>query len=91
MTLLANASLDQREATAPNIPGRLAPFLFQHLGADFVPSAGRVATFDNDRTLWCEPPVYFQVAFALDRVKALAPQHPEWRPSSRSRRCLKRT
>ena len=45
---------------------------------DFVPPAERVAVFDNDRTLWAERPMYFQVLFALDRVKALAPQHPEW-------------
>jgi phosphoglycolate phosphatase-like HAD superfamily hydrolase len=48
-------------------------------GADFVPPAERIATFDNDGTLWCEQPVYFQVAFAFDRVKAMAPQHPEWK------------
>ena len=48
-------------------------------GADFVPVAERIATFDNDGTLWAEQPMYFQVQFALDRVKALAPQHPEWR------------
>jgi hypothetical protein len=46
---------------------------------DFVPVAERVATFDNDGTLWAEQPMYFQMLFALDRVKALAPQHPEWR------------
>jgi phosphoserine phosphatase len=43
----------------------------------FVPPAERIATFDNDGTLWAEQPMYFQLAFALDRVKALAPQHPE--------------
>ncbi|WP_442893454.1 HAD family hydrolase [Bradyrhizobium sp.] len=48
-------------------------------GADFVPPAERIATFDNDGTLWCEQPYYSQVAFAIDRVKAMAPQHPEWR------------
>ena len=48
-------------------------------GADLVPVAERIATFDNDGTLWCEQPVYFQVAFAFDRIKAMAPQHPEWR------------
>jgi phosphoglycolate phosphatase-like HAD superfamily hydrolase len=47
-------------------------------GADFAPQAERIATFDNDGTLWCEQPVYVQILFALDRVKALAPQHPEW-------------
>jgi hypothetical protein len=46
---------------------------------DFVPVAERIATFDNDGTLWCEQPMYFQALFAMDRVKALAPQHPEWK------------
>ena len=46
---------------------------------DFVPVAERIATFDNDGTLWAEQPMYFQFLFALDRVKALAPQHPEWK------------
>ena len=46
---------------------------------DFVPVAERIATFDNDGTLWAEQPMYFQLAFALDRTKALAPQHPEWK------------
>jgi len=46
---------------------------------DFVPVAERIAVFDNDGTLWAEQPIYFQVQFALDRVKAMAPQHPEWR------------
>jgi len=48
-------------------------------GTDFVPAAERVAVFDNDGTLWAEQPMYFQLAFALDRVKALAPEHPEWK------------
>jgi phosphoglycolate phosphatase-like HAD superfamily hydrolase len=47
--------------------------------ADFVPVEQRIATFDNDGTLWCEQPVYFQVAFAFDRIKAMAPRHPEWK------------
>jgi hypothetical protein len=47
--------------------------------ADFVPASERIATFDNDGTLWCEQPMYFQLLFALDRVKTLAPRHPEWR------------
>jgi hypothetical protein len=46
---------------------------------DFVPPAERIAVFDNDGTLWPEQPLYFQVLFALDRVKTLAPQHPEWK------------
>jgi len=45
----------------------------------FVAPADRIAVFDNDGTLWSEQPIYFQFAFALDRVKALAPQHPEWK------------
>src|SRR5688572_13789913 len=48
-------------------------------GPHYVPAAERIATFDNDGTLWSEQPLYFQLAFALDRVKALAPQHPEWK------------
>jgi hypothetical protein len=46
---------------------------------DFVRPEERIAVFDNDGTLWCEQPLYFQFAFAIDRVKALAPQHPEWK------------
>ena len=45
---------------------------------DFVPTPERIAVFDNDGTLWSEQPVYNQLAFVVDRVKALAPQHPEW-------------
>jgi phosphoglycolate phosphatase-like HAD superfamily hydrolase len=48
-------------------------------GPDFVPPAERIAVFDNDGTLWAEQPIYFQLQFALDRVKALAPKHPEWK------------
>jgi hypothetical protein len=44
----------------------------------YVPPGERIATFDNDGTLWAEQPMYVQAMFALDRVKALAPQHPEW-------------
>ena len=46
---------------------------------DFVPVPERIATFDNDGTLWCEQPLPVQLYFALDRVKALAPKHPEWK------------
>ena len=48
-------------------------------GPDYVPPAQRIATFDNDGTLWAEQPIYTQVQFAFDRIKALAPQHPEWK------------
>jgi hypothetical protein len=54
------------QVTTPGSPG-------------FVPAAERIATFDNDGTLWAEQPMYFQLLFALDRVKAVAPQHPEWK------------
>ncbi|MBK5970319.1 HAD family hydrolase [Thiorhodovibrio winogradskyi] len=54
------------EVTTPDSPG-------------FVPAEDRIATFDNDGTLWPSHPMYTQVAFALDRVKALAPKHPEWK------------
>ncbi|HQR12603.1 MAG TPA: HAD family hydrolase [Casimicrobiaceae bacterium] len=47
--------------------------------ADFVPPAERIAVFDNDGTLWAEQPMYFQAFFVFDRVKALAPNHPEWK------------
>ena len=46
---------------------------------DFVPVPERIATFDNDGTLWCEKPLPVQLFFALDRVKTLAPSHPEWK------------
>jgi hypothetical protein len=49
-----------------------------HDSRDFVPSAERIAIFDNDGTLWSEQPIYNQFAFLLDRVEELAPQHPEW-------------
>jgi hypothetical protein len=48
-------------------------------GPDFVPAPERIATFDNDGCLWCEQPMYVQLAFALDRVKAMSNQHPEWK------------
>lgn len=48
-------------------------------GPEFVPPSERIATFDNDGTLWNEQPLYVQLVFALDQVKALAPKHPEWK------------
>ncbi len=48
-------------------------------GTDFIPPDDRIATFDNDGTLWSEQPVYFQVAFAIDRVRAMAPERPDWK------------
>ncbi|AOS98143.1 haloacid dehalogenase-like hydrolase [Microbulbifer aggregans] len=46
---------------------------------DFVPAGQRIATFDNDGTLWAEKPIYFQLLYAIDKVKQMAPQHPEWK------------
>jgi phosphoserine phosphatase len=51
----------------------------QEGGPDFVAPEARIATFDNDGTLWAEQPTYFQVAFVLDRVRVLAADHPEWK------------
>jgi phosphoglycolate phosphatase-like HAD superfamily hydrolase len=48
-------------------------------GPDLVAVPERIATFDNDGTLWTEQPFYFQLAFAIDRIKTMAPQHPEWK------------
>jgi phosphoglycolate phosphatase-like HAD superfamily hydrolase len=48
-------------------------------GPDYVKPEERIATFDHDGTLWAEQPMYFQIAFAMDRVKALAPKHPDWK------------
>src|SRR5438093_13394117 len=56
---------------------------------NFVPPEQRIATFDNDGTLWCEQPVPVQLFFALDRVKALALQHPEWKTKERFASLLK--
>jgi phosphoserine phosphatase len=48
-------------------------------GPDFVQLAERIATFDNDGTLWAEQPMYFQFLFAVDRIKAMAPKNPDWK------------
>jgi hypothetical protein len=58
--------------------------------SEFVPVQERIATFDNDGTLWIEQPMYVQLAFALDRVKALAPQHPEWKAKQPFKAVLER-
>ncbi|MBT8479781.1 MAG: haloacid dehalogenase-like hydrolase [Gemmatimonadetes bacterium] len=55
---------------------------------DFVPPAERIAVFDNDGTLWSEQPLYFQFLFALDRVKAVAADHPEWKETEPFRAVL---
>ena len=51
----------------------------QEGSAGYVPPAERIAVFDNDGTLWAEQPAYFQLFFAMDRIRALAPEHPEWK------------
>ena len=48
-------------------------------GPDFIPVADRIATFDNDGTLWSEQPLYFQLFYSFDQVKAMAPKHPDWK------------
>jgi phosphoserine phosphatase len=84
------ASLPLRAMAADPLPGwndgptraRIVAFVeavTTPTSPDFVPPAERIAVFDNDGTLWTEQPMYFQLAFILDRVRALAPQHPEWR------------
>jgi phosphoserine phosphatase len=57
-------------------------------GRDWIPVPERIATFDNDGTLWTEQPMYFQAVFALDRVKVLAARHPEWRTTEPFRSIL---
>ncbi len=59
-------------------------------GADYVPPEERIAVFDNDGTLWVEQPYYTQLAFALDRIRALAPEHPEWRAQQPFKAVLER-
>jgi hypothetical protein len=65
-----------------NTKARIIAFVKEVTDKDsksYVAPAERIAVFDNDGTLWSEQPMYFQLAFALDRLKALAPQHPEWK------------
>ena len=57
-------------------------------GRDWIPLPERIATFDNDGTLWTEQPMYFQVIFAMDRVKATVARHPEWRTTEPFRSVL---
>jgi phosphoglycolate phosphatase-like HAD superfamily hydrolase len=57
-------------------------------GRDWIPLPERIATFDNDGTLWTEQPMYFQTIFAMDRVKAMVARHPEWRTTEPFRSVL---
>ena len=84
--LLLGASLAQAQALASWNDGASKQAILRFIGEvttpgspGFVPPAERIAVFDNDGTLWAEQPIYFQFAFALDRVKALAPRNPRWR------------
>ena len=67
------------DGTAKQAIVRFVKSVTKESSPDFVPAAERIAAFDNNGTLWAEQPIYFQLAFALDRIKALAPQHPEWK------------
>jgi len=57
-------------------------------GDGFVAPAERIATFDNDGTLWAEQPLYFQALYALDRIRAMAPEHPEWQEDAAFRAAI---
>jgi hypothetical protein len=57
-------------------------------GPNFVPPAQRIAVFDNDGALWVEQPIYTQLAFVLDRIEELAPEHPEWKDEQPFRAAL---
>jgi phosphoserine phosphatase len=67
------------EGAAKRAIGEFVAKVIKPDSPDFVPISKRIAVFDNDGTLWGEQPMSFQFLFALDRVKALAPQHPEWK------------
>jgi len=67
------------DTTAKSSITRFVARVTQEGSPDYVSPADRIAVFDNDGTLWVEQPMYTQLAFAIDRVKQLAPEHPEWR------------
>jgi hypothetical protein len=90
MTLIVSLALSSATVAADALPswkdGKNKQAIVQFVkevttkgGPKFVHPAERIAVFDNDGTLWAEQPMYFQGLFAVDRVKALAPQHPEWK------------
>src|SRR5690606_17566759 len=86
MAACAGPQADSRRAELPSWndgPARQAIVQFvravtERDSRDFVPPQERIAVFDNDGTLWSEQPMYFQALFALDRIRAMAPGHPEW-------------
>jgi phosphoglycolate phosphatase-like HAD superfamily hydrolase len=75
----ANSLPSWREGNARNAIIKFVQRVTDENSPDFVPPAERIVVFDNDGTLWVEQPMYTQLAFAIDRIKALAPQHPEWK------------
>jgi len=86
MALSTRAALAQGDPLPSWVDGKNKQSILNFVAAvtregssDFVPVPQRIATFDNDGTLWCEQPMYVQLAFALDRVKAMAPLHPNWK------------
>src|SRR4051794_26198574 len=81
---MASAQTQDRLPSWNNGKAKSAILEFVHAtttagSAKFVPPEDRIATFDQDGTLWVEHPMYAQLVFALDRVTELAPQHPEWK------------
>jgi phosphoglycolate phosphatase-like HAD superfamily hydrolase len=83
LTLLAEARADPLPSWNDTAPKKAITAFVAKVtkegSPDFVPAPQRVAVFDNDGTLWCEQPLYTELVFALDRVKALADKHPEWK------------
>lgn len=84
--LVATAAAQDVDALASWNEGDTKQSILDFVGAvttrgsdEYVPIAERVAVFDNDGTLWSEQPLYFQLAFVLDRIRELAPSHPEWK------------
>jgi phosphoglycolate phosphatase-like HAD superfamily hydrolase len=81
--VLANAQTDPlpswKEGPAKTAIVDFVASVLDQQGGNFVEPEDRIAVFDNDGTLWSEQPMYFQLAFALDRVRAMAPDHPEWK------------
>jgi phosphoglycolate phosphatase-like HAD superfamily hydrolase len=75
----ADALPSWRDGQAKQAIVRFVEEVTQKGGTAFIPPAERIAVFDNDGTLWVEQPMYVQLAFALDRIKALAPAHPDWK------------
>ena len=75
----ADALPSWRDGKAKQAIVRFVEEVTEKGGTAFIPPAERFAVFDNDGTLWIEQPMYVQLAFALDRIKTLAPAHPEWK------------